>query len=195
MRPDLVKLAASNRLKSFNRTATTLTDSGRNGVRLSEASGDGVAYLEGIEFANGTIALDIRGKDVQQQSFLGVAFSGIDGATFDAIYFRPFNFRAEDSARRAHAVQYVSHPTYPWDKLRGEHPGEYEQAVTPAPDPNGWFHARVVVASPKVSVFVNDAKQPSLNVSRLSERGKGLIGLWVGNNSGGDFANLELTPA
>ena len=62
-------------------------------------------------------------------------------------------------------------------------------------DPNGWFHVRVVVASPKVSVFVEDAKEPSLIVSQLSERGKGLIGLWVGNNSGGDFANLRLIPA
>src|SRR2546423_9109024 len=42
---------------------------------------------------------------------------------------------------------YVSHPTYPWQKLRAEHPGEYEQPVSPAPDPNGWVHVRVVVAS------------------------------------------------
>jgi hypothetical protein len=154
-----------------------------------------VAYLEGTEFANGTIELDIRGKDVQQQSFVGVAFHGVDGATYDAVYFRPFNFRAEDPARRTRAVQYISHPTYSWQKLRAEHPGKYEQAVTPVPDPNGWFHVRVVVASPNVSVFVEDAKAPSLIVSQFSERRKGRIGLWVGNNSGGDFANLKLISA
>lgn len=182
------------KLKTFNRIASSLRDGARNGVRLSEAPGDGVAYLEGIEFANGTIELDVRGKDAQQQSFLGVAFHAVDRATYDAVYFRPFNFRAEDPARRTRAVQYISHPTYPWQKLRAEHPGKYEQAVTPVPDPNGWFHVRVVVASTKVSVFVEDAKEPSLIVSQLSERGKGLIGLWVGNNSGGDFANLRLIP-
>src|SRR5437588_839179 len=50
------------------------------------------------------------------------------------------------------------------------------------------------VASPKVSVFVADAKQPSRVVSQLSDRHKGRVGLWVGNGSDGDFANLILTP-
>jgi hypothetical protein len=193
--PNLAQLAAGNRLRTFNRTVASLTDAARTGARLSEAPGDGVAYLEGIEFANGTIELDLRGKDVQQQSFLGVAFHGVDGATYDAVYFRPFNFRAEDPERRKRAVQYISHPAYPWQKLRAEHPGKYEQAVTPVPDPNGWFHARIVVASPTVSVFVERANEPSLVVSQLSARGKGLIGLWAGNTSGGDFANLKLIPA
>jgi len=53
---------------------------------------------------------------------------------------------------------------------------------------------RVVVASPKVSVFVADATEPSLVVSQLSHRAKGRVGLWVGNGSDGDFANLILTP-
>jgi len=60
-------------------------------------------------------------------------------------------------------------------------------------DPNGWFHVRVVVASPKVSVFVGDAKDPSLVVSQLSVRRKGLTGLWV-DNFGGDFANFRIVP-
>jgi hypothetical protein len=192
---DLAKLAEGKGLRIFNRTVTSLRDGAKNGIRLSEAPGDGVAYLEGTEFANGTIEFDVRGKDVQQQSFVGVAFHGVDGTTYDAVYFRPFNFRADDPARRIRAVQYISHPTYTWQKLRADHPGKYEQAVTPVPDPNGWFHVRVVVARPKVSVFVEGAKEPSLIVSQLSERGKGLIGLWVGNNSGGDFANIRLIPA
>src|ERR1051325_780749 len=100
--------------------------------------------------------------------------------------------RPDDSARHAHAVQYVSHPTYPWQKLRAEHPGEYEKSVTPAPDPSGWFHVRIVVASPKVSVFVADATEPSWVVSQLSNRHKGRGGLWVGNGSDGDFANLRI---
>jgi hypothetical protein len=193
--PDLAKLAEGNGFRIYNRTASSLRDGLRNGACLSEAPGDGVAYLEGIEFANGAIELDIRGKDVQQQSFAGVAFYGADGAIYEAVYFRPFNFRTEDPARRIRAVQYISHPTYPWQKLRAEHPGKYEKAVTPAPDPNGWSHARVVIASPNVSVFVERAKEPSLVIRQLSERAKGRIGLWVGNNSGGDFANLRLMPA
>ena len=194
IRPDLAQLAAGNRLLSFNRTAGSLTDAARTGVRLSEAAGDGVVYLVGIEFANGTIEIDVRGKDLQQKSFLGVAFHGVDGSTYDAVYFRPFNFRAGDPERQKRAVQYISHPGYPWQKLRAEQPGKYEQAVTPVPDPNGWFRARIEVTSPKVSVFVEGANEPSLFVNQLSARGKGLIGLWAGNFSGGDFANLRLIP-
>ena len=179
-------------LDVFNRTATSVRDGARSGVHLSASADNGVAYLKGVEFANGTIELDIRGKDVQGQSFVGVAFHGVDDTTYDAVYLRPFNFKTDDPVRHSHAVQYVSHPTYPWQKLRAEHPGEYEQAVTPAPDPNGWFHVRVVVASPKVSVYVADATEPCLVVSQLSNRHKGRVGLWVGNGSDGDFANLRI---
>jgi len=193
--PDLAKLAEGKRLKVLNRAVSGLKDGAQKGVRISEGQGEGPAYLEGIELADGAIELDVRGKDVQQQSFVGVAFHGVDGATYDAIYFRPFNFRAADPARRVRAVQYISHPTYTWQKLRAEDPGRYEQPVSPVPDPDAWFHARVVVARPKVSVFVNDAKEASLVVNQLSDRKKGLVGLWVGNNSGGDFANLTIVPA
>src|SRR3979409_983308 len=171
----------------FNRSVSSLSDGAKRGLRLSEHAGDGVAYLRGIELGKGTIEFDVKGKDVQGQSFVGVAFHGVDGTTYDAVYFRPFNFRAEAPARRSHAVQYVSHPTYTWQKLRAERPGIFEQPVSPAPDPNAWFHVRVVVASPKVSVFVGDAKGPCLVVNLLSDRKKGLVGLWVGNGSGGDF--------
>jgi len=193
--PDLAALAEGKGLKVFNRSLSVLNDGARKGVRLSQNPGVGVAYIEGVEFADGSLEIDIRGKDVQQQSFVGVAFHGLDEKTHDAVYFRPFNFKAEDPARRLRAVQYVSHPTYTWEKLRTEHPGKYEQPVNPVPDPNGWFHARIVVASPKVSVFVNDAKEPSLVVDQLSDRKKGLVGLWVGNTSGGDFANFKIVPA
>ena len=192
--PDFTKLAEGQGLHVFNRRVSGFTDGARKGLRLSETPGDGVAYLEGVEFAEGVIELDLRGKDVQGQSFVGVAFRGVDGATYDAVYFRPFNFRAADSAQHAHAVQYISQPTYTWNNLRSEHPGGYEHPVNPVPDPNGWFHVRIVVASPRVSVFVGDAPAPSLEVTLLSDRTKGLVGLWVGNNSGGDFANLKIRP-
>ncbi len=190
--PDLAALAGSG-LTLVNRTASSLTDGSRKGVRLSEAAGDGIAYLPGTAFGNGTIEFDVRGKDVQQQSFVGVAFHGVDGTTYDAIYFRPFNFRTEDAARRIRAVQYISHPVHTWQKLRAEQPGKYEKPVNPVPDPNAWFHARVVVASPSVSVFVDEGKEPCLIVDQLSDRKTGLVGLWVGNMSGGDFANLRIS--
>jgi hypothetical protein len=145
--------------------------------------------------ADGTIGFDVRGQDVPQQSFVGVAFHGANAKAFDAVYFRPFNFKATDPVSRGHAVQYHSLPVYSWDKLRADQPGKYERAVNPVPDPNAWFHARIVIADPKVSVFVGDAKDPCLVVNALNGRKTGMVGLWVGNNSGGDFANLTIIPA
>ena len=53
--PDLAALAEGKVLKVFNRSLSVLNDGARKGARLSESPGDGVAYLEGVEFTNGVI--------------------------------------------------------------------------------------------------------------------------------------------
>jgi hypothetical protein len=193
--PDLARLLAGNTWKIHNRTATAINEPGKMGVRLDENEGDGIAWIPGVKFSEGTIECDIRGKNILQRSFVGLAFHGIDEKVLDAIYFRPFNFKSDDAVRRSHAVQYISHPAHTWSKLRSEYPLKYEQPITPVPEPEEWFHARVVVAKGKVSVFVNDATEPSLVIDKLNARADGMIGFWVGTNSGGDFANLKITPS
>ncbi len=195
VQPDLAKLSADKTWKIHNRTATAIQEVGKSGVRFDEKEGDGVAWIPGLKFAEGTIECDLRGKNVLQRSFVGIAFHGVDEKVYDAIYFRAFNFKAEDPVRRSHAVQYISHPAHTWSKLRNEFPLKYEQPVQPVPDPEGWFHARIVIANGKVSVFVNDAREPSLVVDKLNARTDGMIGVWLGTNSGGDFANLKITPS
>lgn len=153
-----------------------------------------VVLLKDIAFTNGIIEFDALGQsDPPQSNFLGVAFHAVDDLIHDAVYFRPFNFRADDPDRKAHAVQYVSHPDYPWFDLRRDKPGRYEQPIVPAPDGDDWFHAQIVVEWPKVSVYVNAAKLPTLVVEALSDRKDGGIGLWVGPGLGGYFANLKIT--
>jgi hypothetical protein len=194
IRADFAALLQRNELHVFNRTAVPLTDGTRTGVRVSAGPGEGPGYLPGVAFGNGIIEFDVRGQDLQGQSFVGVAFHGVDSVTYDAVYFRPFNFRATDPVRRAHGVQYISQPEQTWNRLRTEHPGKYEQAVEPVPDPNDWFHVRVVVDAPIVRVFVGDATAPTLVVTQLSNRKSGRVGIWVGNGSAGDFANLRIQP-
>ena len=190
---DLINLFDNNKFEVFNRKLSPFSEKEMRGVRFSKSNGDGIAWINGVEFSNGIIELDIRGKDVMQQSFVGIAFHGVNNETLDAIYFRPFNFRSTDPVRKIHAVQYISHPDYTWQVLREQHNGDYEKAITPAPDGNDWFHARIVVLYPKVTVFVNGNSEPSLVVDQLNERNTGKIGLWVGNTSDGDFANLQIT--
>lgn len=195
VRPGLSQLARGDGGAVFNRSIEATERDGRPAVSLDEREGDGFAYWPDLSFADGSIELDIRGRDLGGRSFVGLAFHGLDEETYDVVYFRPFNFRAEDPARRAHAVQYISHPDYTWHRLRDEHPGKYENALDPAPDPDGWFHVRVVVEHPRVSVFVDGEQTPSLEVEQLSDRGRGWVGFWVGNGSNGEFANLVLTPS
>lgn len=188
---DPVKFFLDKKLTVYNRNASLTGD--QKAVRLDAGSSEGLAWLSGVSFSNGTIEVDLRGKDVLQQSFIGVAFHGTNDSTFDVIYFRPFNFLSDDPVRKIHAVQYVSHPDYDWKKLRDEHNGVYEKGLISPPDPNGWFHARIVVSGKSVNVFVNDDKAPSLTVEKLNDRTEGQIGLWVGDGSDGEFKNFSIT--
>ena len=190
---DLAEQLTAGKLKAANREATPLSG-GRRGVHLDGKPGNGVAWIEGTDFAQGTIELDVRGKDVMQQSFLGVAFHGKDDNTYEAVYLRPFNFRAEDPTRHQHAVQYISLPDYDWPRLRKEFPEEFENPVDASVPPTDWVPLRVVVKGQTIQIFVGAVKTPTLEVRKLGTLERGRIGLWVGNTSDGDFANLRLTP-
>jgi hypothetical protein len=122
-----------------------------------------------------------------------VAFNAVDGKTFEAVYFRPFNF-LNVKPFQARAVQYVAWPEHTWEKLRADTPGVYEAAVNPIPDPSKWFHARIEVTKQKVKVWVDDGKEPCLVVDRLSGRDKGKVGLWVDSREG-TFSNLKIVSA
>jgi hypothetical protein len=188
---DLRQLLSQKQLDAENRVASPAD----TGIKLSSAPDDGVAWIKGADFSDGTIEIDLKGKNVEQQSFLGIAFHGIDLHTLDAVYFRPFNFRSADSAKRLHMVEYVSHPIYPWQVLREKFNGQYEKGILRPPDPDGWFHARFEVHYPEIKVFVNGSANPCLVVKQLDERRSGRIGLWVGNYSDGNFAHLKVTYA
>lgn len=156
----------------------------------------GAIWLESVNFTEGTIEVDILGKSAPRGSnFLGIAFHGADETTFDCVYFRPFNFRAENPENARHAVQYISHPQWTWNKLRSEKTGQYEKPIAAPPDGDAWFHAKIVVTGKLVSVFVNDAMTPSLVVEKLNDRTSGKIAIWGGDSGeGGHFANLKITP-
>jgi hypothetical protein len=192
MKYNLSEMAQNKKLLVYNREITAITDGKIQGIHLSAKENDGFAWLEEVSFSDGIIELDMKGKNVLQQSFIGIAFHGVDETTFDAVYFRPFNFQSSDAVRKIHAVQYVSPPEFDWSRLRQDHNGEYEKSVNPVPDPERWFHVKIMVTFPKISVFVNESREPSLKVNDLNDRKTGKIGLWVGNNSDGNFANLTI---
>jgi len=190
---DLPALLASGKLRAVNREVTRLTEAGRSGVHLSAAANNGIVWIEGSEFGEGTITVDLRGKDVLQQSFVGLAFHRKDDASYEGVYLRPFNFRATDPARHQHAVQYISLPDFDWPKLREAFPEEFENPVDASVSPTDWVTLRIVVQAQKLQIFVGSAAAPTLEVRKLGTLTSGQVGLWVGNNSDGDFANLKIT--
>lgn len=151
--------------------------------------------LKNEELSLSTIEFDVKGVNSMNNNFVGFAFNMQDLRTFETIYFRPFNFYNPDTVRRPRSVQYMVLPDYPWDKLRAEHPGKYENQILQAPDPDQWFHVKITINLPEIKVFVNNNPTPSLVVNSLSKHTKGKIGFWVQGNSRGSFANLVITPA
>ncbi len=182
---DLVALYQANQLITYTQYhVSVLNDGDKRGLSQND-----IVWLKNFSFSTGTIEVDLKGKDVFQQSFLGIAFHGIDTITYDAIYFRPFNFQSADTLRKKHTVQYISQPDYPWEKLRNEHPLVYENAVNPFPQAKDWFHARIVVDKDSITVYVNHSPKASLKVKKLNTRSNGMLGLW-NFGLGGNFANL-----
>jgi hypothetical protein len=180
----------SGKQKAPNHAVTKLPE--RNGVHLAAKAGSGnVLWIEGSDFRTGTLEVEVRGQDVFQRSFLGLAFHRADDKTYEAVYLRPFNFRAEDPVRKQHAVQYISLPDFDWAPLRKQFPEEFENPVDASLAPADWVRLRLVVRERDVQIYAGQVETPTLEVRKLGQLEGGMIGLW----GSGDFANLVITPA
>ena len=190
---DLVERLAAGKLRAVNREVTALKGD-RQGVHVDEKGGNGVVWIDGTNFGQGTIEIDVRGRDVVDRSYLGIAFHRKDDTSYEGVYLRPFNFRIDNPVRRQHAVQYIVLPDFDWPKLREQFPEEFENPVDASVAPGDWVPLRVVVNGGKIQIYAGAVKSPTLEVRKLGSLESGLIGLWVGNNSDGDFSNLRITP-
>ncbi|HZY79355.1 MAG TPA: family 16 glycoside hydrolase [Cyclobacteriaceae bacterium] len=185
---DLVKALKDKKIKVYEENKVSVSDETRHSIGLTGT----IVWLTDVTFTEGTIEIDLKGNDKMQQTFPGVIFHGVDSVTYDGVYFRPFNFQSADPVRKIHAVQYISQPEHPWNELRENQNGKYEKAVTPAPGPNDWFHATIVVKGKDINVYVNGSKTPSLTVQKLNDRTKGRFGLMCDGSIPGEFANLVI---
>ncbi len=190
---DLHEALRNKGIEAYNRKLTPLFEPAYMGIHLNRAEGEGIVWLKGIEFSTGILEFDVRGEDVKQHSFVGIAFHAKDSNTFDAIYLRPFQFKAREEVLKKRSIQYIALPDFPWQTLRERFPGQYEGAIEPAPDPNGWVRVRVVVTQSTVSTYINGNNEPSLVVRKVNQHNSGSIGFYVADTSGGDFANITIT--
>lgn len=189
---DLGQELSKHTVKVHNRNATVYEG---HGIELDAQQSDGLAILQNVKFSEGTIELEIKGENNPGKSFVGFAFNIQNDSTYEAIYFRPFNFVAEAPARRSHMVQYIYHPEYTWFKLREERTDEFENEIQSPPNPDEWFQAKIVIDEKSVQVFIGDRKTPELSVARLTQSETNQVGLWTGFGSSGRFKNLKVSSS
>ena len=190
---DLHKLANTNGIEVYNRSLGLINEESHLSISLSKDLGEGIAWIKGVEFSEGIIEFVVRGENVKQHSFVGLAFHARDNDTFDAIYLRPFQFLEPDKVLRSHGIQYISLPDFTWRILREKFPDKYEHEVIPAPDPNDWVHVRITIKGSVITTYINGNPEPSLVVEKLTALTIGGVGFYVADTSGGDFANLTIT--
>jgi len=185
---DLQKMLAGHKLAGVPASdAQPMQDGDKKGITIKNN-----VWLTGVGFSYGTIEVDIKGRNEFLHSFPGIAFHAADTSkNYDVVYFRPFNFQHADTVRRKWSVQYVSLPYYPYDRLRKENTGQFENEILPNPKPEDWIHARIVVSRESIKVYVNGMNKPSLVTKNLQMRLNGQIGLWADLTTA-DFANLSI---
>jgi len=176
---------------------------GRQAVRITapeEGKGTPLAMLDGVDFQDGVIDIDVATKitlppGVRMPGFIGVAFRvQPDVEHHEMFYIRPGNGRAPDQAMRNHAVQYTSGKDYSWYKLRREWPWVYEASADL--EPETWTHVKVEVSGRAAKLYVNNAPQPSLIVDGLKgESLHGAVALFGYPGEEAYFSNLRITPA
>ncbi|RYF78140.1 MAG: hypothetical protein EOO39_02225 [Cytophagaceae bacterium] len=160
--------------------------------------------LNGVDFTNGTIEVKVLSRLLKNapetaRGFIGIAFRINEAnSSFESIYIRPTNGRADDQVRRNHSIQYFSYPDYKFDRLRKETPERYESYADMTL--NEWITMKIVVNGAEAKLYLNNAKQPALLVKDMKHGAgfatagrSGGIGLWVEVGTEGYFTDLKIT--
>ncbi len=151
------------------------------------------------DFHNGTIELEVAGQPAPGSSggahgFVGIAFrANPEEGNCDCFYLRPTNGRSADQERRNHSAQYISHPEYPWFRLRKETPSKYEAYVDLAPAE--WTKVKVVVDGEKARLYGHGSDHSTLVVNDLKSGAEesGAVALWFEGSTVARYANLKIT--
>ena len=208
VKPTTVSLDNPSEMQFRNVKTEQVTYKGRKALRVTDAAPPNVAdgiqlvILNKTEFQDGVIEIELTGEPAANagegaRGFVGVAFrvnldAAKDAAKYECFYLRPTNGRADDQVRRNHSTQYISHPDFPWQRLRKEFPEKYESYVDVIP--GEWTKLKIEVRGDKARLYVQGAPQPVLVVNDLKlGQSQGQIALWVGTGTVAHFANLRVS--
>ena len=171
-------------------------------VPAAETAGkdeDMLALLDGPDFKDGTIQLDVAGAPrpgmpPDSRGFIGVSFrTGPHGAWSDVFYLRPTNGRADDQLRRESFRPVRVRAGFPWHRLRKESPGVYESYADM--EAGAWTTMRIEVAGTKAKLYINGASQPCLVINDLKHGDRpGRIALWAHVDTDAYFGPISVAP-
>lgn len=199
----LIPLDSKADLEIFNVKVEEVNDNGGKGIQVSkvdgEIEGQTLVVIPEIIFKNGIIEVELSGEPAsdaapQMRGFVGIAFrvNSSDYNSYECFYLRPTNGRSDNQLQRNHSTQYISHPEFPWQKLRNESPGVYESYADLVP--GEWIKIMIEVQGTRARLFVNNSEQPSLIVNDLKHgESEGKLALWLHSSTVARFRNLILT--
>jgi hypothetical protein len=144
---------------------------------IKPKAGVGYLWLDGVEFREGTIEVDLKGTG----SF-GVAF-GMPEAP-EAIVFVPDHFKQGDASAVTYWPEGASEPA------KSKATGHFE-AVR---NPNDWFTVRIDVKPKEIRVFLGDSTESCLSVDRSPKAVRGKAGICVRQGGEASFSNFKVTP-
>jgi len=124
--------------------------------RLSLA---GFAYLEGVEFTNGVIDVDVAVPDKDARSYPGIVFRMQSEGDYERLYLRPHR-----TPLYPDAVQYtpVMNGIAGWQLYNG--PGLTAATVIPEGE---WVHLRLEVGGEQARLYLGGAHEPALVIDHL----------------------------
>ena len=189
-----------DRLTGKNVSIRQTSFKGRSAIQVNATPGaanaTSYAIVKDVLFRDGTIEVDLAGQpaagaDSGARGFIGIAFRLQEDGSYEYIYLRPTNGRADDQIRRNHSTQYSSHPDFDFARSRQEAPEKYESYVDL--QPGIWTKYKIDVEGRKARLYVHGAEQPCLIVDDLKlEPRQGAVALWVGPGTEGYFSNLKI---
>src|SRR5690349_7500634 len=176
-----------NQLEGKNVAITQVNYKGRSAVQVvanaGSANATSYAVIKSAALRDGTIEVDLAGQPAAgagegARGFIGIAFRIHGDGSYEYIYLRPTNGRADDQVRRNHSTQYASFPGFDFARSRQEAPGKYESYVDL--EPGVWTRYKIEVEGRKARLYVNGADQPCLIVNDLKlDPSSGGVALWI----------------
>lgn len=139
-----------------------------------------IVFQPETKFRNGIIECDVAVKN-----YGGLAFHiSEDGSEAEIVQLRFLNTKKD---RNKKVLTYFLHKHWHtgWRELRKESPGKYDVETKLVKDK--WVHLKLVVQDKKLDVFVDNASEPALSVTRLGKLEEGGVGVFGEDARFADF--------